>query len=165
MQKKKYYASRKQMIPLAIFFFFFTCNFWAATVLLFLVIFEWYNGLKSLFLLFLVTPLGFIAYFFSNNAIQMFSNQRPILTLSQDMIRSIDFTGRVIIKKHIKIPEIYEVELKKTLLDRQYYLLFIMKDNSTQKLNVGLGFMKNKDILDLKQELDKRISSKAKHIQ
>jgi len=81
------------------------------------------------------------------------------------MIRSIDFKGRVIIKKNIKIPEIYEVELKKTLLDRQYYLLFIMKDNSIQKLNLGLGFMKNEDVLDLKQELDKRISAKAKHIQ
>ncbi len=54
---------------------------------------------------------------------------------------------------------------KKTLLDRQYYLLFIMKDNSKQKLNVGLGFMKNEDVLDLKQQLDKRISAKAKHIQ
>ena len=165
MQKKKYYASRKQMIPLAIFAGILTCPFWAATMLLILEMFEWKNGLKSLFSLFLVTPLGFIAYFFSNKAIQIFSNQRPILTLSQDMIRSIDFKGRVIIKKHIKIPEIYEVELKKTLLDRQYYLLFIMKDNSKQKLNVGLGFMKNEDVLDLKQQLDKRISAKAKHIQ
>lgn len=40
-----------------------------------------------------------------------------------------------------------------------------MKDNSKQKLNLGLGFMKNEDVLDLKQELDKRISAKAKHIQ
>ena len=124
MQKKKYYASRKQMIPLAIFAGILACPFWAATVLLILEMFEWKNGLKSLFSLFLVTPLGLIAYFFSNKAIQMFSNQRPILTLSQDMIRSIDFKGRVIIKKTLKYQRSMKLSSKKPyLIDNIIYFL------------------------------------------
>ncbi|WP_227552210.1 MULTISPECIES: hypothetical protein [unclassified Acinetobacter] len=162
MDKKNYYASRRQILPLSIFTGIFACPFWFATLLFTIELFEFKYGIKSLFLIILIALLGSFSYFLSRKAILIFKNQSPILVLTQDKIQTIEFKGRGVTKKEVFLRDIAQVELKKTLLDRHYYLRLIMKDRSIQKLNLGLGLMHNNDIFDLKHSLDHYIPPKAK---
>lgn len=162
MNKKKYYASHRQMLPLAIFTGIFACPFWYATLLLIIELFEFKNGVKNLYLIFVIALLASFSYFLSRKAVLLFKNQSPILVLTQDKIRTIEFKGRSVIKKEVLLRDIAQIELKKTFLDRHYYLRLIMKDQSIQKLNLSSGLMRNDDIVELKQALDYYIPPRAK---
>ncbi|WP_288497467.1 hypothetical protein [uncultured Acinetobacter sp.] len=162
MNKKKYYASHRQMLPLAIFTGIFSCPFWYATLLLIIELFEFKNGVKSLYLIFVIALLASFSYLLSRKAVLLFRNQSPILVLTQVKIRTLEFKGRGVIKKEVLLRDIAQVEIKKTFLDRHYYLRLIMKDQSIQKLNLSSGLMRNHDIVELKQALDYYIPPRAK---
>ncbi|MDR0238500.1 hypothetical protein [Acinetobacter sp.] len=164
MNKKKYYASHRQMLPLAIFTGIFACPFWLATLLLIIELFEFKYGVKSLYLILVIALLASFSYLLSRKAVSLFRNQSPILVLTQDKIRTIEFKGRGVIKKEVLLRDIAQVELKKTFLDRHYYLRLIMKDQSIQKLNLSSGLMHNDDIVELKLALDHYISPRAKQL-
>ncbi len=165
MIEKHYFASLIRMRILAIFIGIFACPFWLVIVLLCMELFKFDQGLKSLFILIPLVLVIFVAYILSRNAFHLFRNKEPILTLSPLKIQTIDYKGQGIRDKNILIQDIDQVELKKTLLDRHYCLIFTMKDQTQQTLNFATGWMKNADILELKQSLDEIIPMKAKHIQ
>lgn len=163
--EKYYFASLIRMRILAIFIGIFACPFWLVIILLCMELFKFDQGLKSLFILIPLVLVGFIAYILSRSTFLLFRNKEPILTLSPLKIKTIDYKGQGIRDKNIIIQDIDQVELKKTLLDRHYCLIFTMKDQTQQTLNFATGWMRNADILELKQSLDEMIPKKAKHIQ
>lgn len=165
MIEKHYFASLIRMRILAIFIGIFACPFWLVTLLLCIEMFKFHQGLKSLFILIPIIIMVFIAYILSRNTFHLFRNKYHILTLTPTKIQTIDYKGQGIRDKNILIQDIDQVELKKTLLDRHYCLIFTMKDQTQQTLNFATGWMKNADILELKQSLDEIIPMKAKHIQ
>ncbi|WP_173911576.1 hypothetical protein [Acinetobacter sp. Marseille-Q1618] len=164
MNKKKYFASHTRMKIVAIFTVLFACPFWLASIFASVEIVQFNHGLKSLYLLILLLPILFIAYLLSRNAYRLFKNQQPILTLTPIQIRTIDYKGQGVHNQTILLKDISEIELKKTWLDRHYYLVFHMRDQTKQQLNFATGWMKNEDIVGLKNELDKWIKPKTKQI-
>lgn len=164
MNKKKYFASHTRMKILAIFTALFACPFGLASIILSMEIVQFNHGFKSLYLFILLFPILFITYLLSCKAWRLFHNHQPILTLMPTKIQTINFKGQAIHKQIILLQDIDEVELKKTWLDRHYYLVFHMRDQTKQQINFALGWMKNEDIIDLKNELDKWIKPKTKQI-